>query len=227
MGLKAVLACLHHDPVRVARLHEGDDLGLSAEEAAWLRAVPREAWGVDPMRPKRVAGALIEEFPQTSAIIGRDAVMGFCASAAFLGVCAGEGNLASGFAEWAEAGATARLEGAFAQARRGVTSVVEVHASVLAAWQARADGGLAERVAQGARLSRPAEDGESVWVLAESRHGDVTVAELPEALARLVIYGLPGRTRAELVDEARRLGAEDDAEVVVDELLELGTVRVG
>lgn len=221
-----MVACLHHDPARVARLHGGDDLGLTPEEAGWLRAVPREAWGVDPLRPKRVAGALIEEFPQTSAIIGRDMVTTFCASSAFLSVCEGEGNLASAFARWADAGATARLEGAFAQARRGVTSVVEVPAGVLEAWQSRADGGLAERVAQGARLSRPTEEADSVWVLAESRHGDVTVAELPEALARLVIFGLPGRTRAELVDEARRLGAEDDAEVVVDELLELGTVRV-
>ncbi|MBM4369237.1 MAG: hypothetical protein FJ102_23700 [Deltaproteobacteria bacterium] len=225
MGLKAVVACLHHDPARVARLHEGDDLGLSAEEAGWLRAVPRAAWGVDPMRARRVAGALIEEFPQTAAIVGRDRVMEFCASAAFLSVCEGEGNLASAFAGWVDAGSTARLEGAMAQARRGGVAVVEVPASVMSAWQARVDGALAERVAHGARLSRPPEEGDGAWVLAESRGGDVSVAELPEALARLVIYGLLGRTREELVEEARRLGAEDDAEVVVDELLELGTVR--
>jgi len=225
VGLKSVVACLHHDPARVARLHEGDDLGLSAEEAEWLRAVPRAAWGVDPMRARRVAGALIEEFPQAAAIIGRDRVMEFCASAAFLSVCEGEGNLASAFACWADAGPTARIEGAMAQARRGGAAVLEVPASVMSAWHSRVDGGLAERVAQGARLPRPAEEGETIWVIAESRGGNVSVAELPEALARLVIYGLEGRTRADLVEEARRLGAEDDAEVVVDELLELGTVR--
>lgn len=192
-----------HDPALVERVYAGEDLpGVSPEEMRWVRAVDRRAWGADAERPARVMYGLVGEFPVAVAERGTAGLLGFFADPAFARAVESGSPLPLAFAGWLGDRPFARLERAFAHARRGRGEpgrppgvwLLSLPAGTLAAWSRVRPRLDADRVLAGARVRAPTEGREEVLV-----HGDAAEV-VPPDLAAVLRARDPGR-------EARRRGA--------------------
>jgi hypothetical protein len=72
-ALQRVVVRMLYDPSLVERVHADgraalDDIDLTDEEIAWLRAVDRRAFGTDPLRRSRSLTDLLAEFPVAGAL---------------------------------------------------------------------------------------------------------------------------------------------------------------
>lgn len=214
---------------------------LTAEEIALLRRTDPRAFRTDPERPLRLLAVLLEEFPVSCAIVGRDRLREFISSELFHGAIRKGRLVVDAFGDWLfpRAGGIAQLEQAVALARRrrprrgqgfarapGV-ELARVPAGTLIFYvDARKTLGATphEAVAQGRTLAPPA-DGpglESLLVEAEREEAGQqgpSVAPCADELSALLSFARDGRSQAELIDEALHLGAGEDAAEVVDGLI--------
>ena len=202
-----------------------------------IDGIDPRAFLLDPLRPKRLCGALIEEYPVASAILGVDAVEEFLGSAAWEACVRGRGSMALTFGAWVEGrvGAVARLEAAIVRVRRARAEpmgdgrlrlasgaeLLRLPEGVYAAWgHAHAAGELALRVAAGLRLAAPVPAEHEEWVVVVPEGAGVRVEALPDAAGTLLAATRAGLTRAEVEAEVVRLGAGvDDAVEIVYELV--------
>lgn len=237
LALRRVMIRLLHDPAFAAALHDDPPralagIALDADERGWLLAEPPAAWRTDPARPARVRAALAEEYPATLALDASRAET-FFASTVFHAAVQARGSLALAFGDHLAGSddprlrVLARLERAIAEVRRAgrpraaVSSVPERARWTLApsARVVRVPlGGVALLAAVRAVAPLPplGSADEPVLVLAPPGGGDVTLEPLAPALAALLERAARGADEAELVAEARRLGADpgEDAEIV-------------
>lgn len=215
---------------------------LHDDEAALLLRVDRRAWHTDALRATRLLATLLEELPVSCAVVGIDVARGFFASKPFQHAILRDRLVVDAFGDWLfpRAGAVAQIEQAIALARRrrprrrprhagdiarapGV-EVVRVPVGTLAFLaRARAELGVHaahEAVAHGARIEAPAEPmhGALEHVLIV----DAELSTCAEPLFALLSFARDGRTRTAVIDEARRLGADDDAAELVDDLVRDG-----
>lgn len=240
LALRRVMVRMLHDPALVEAVYADParalaGVPLSAVERAWLVATPRAAWGTDPERPQRVLAALLDEFPVTSSAAAARAGS-FFASAAFHRSVQERGSLALAFGEHlATEGAPAtialaRVETAIAEVRRAprtpvpspvgmlrrspAAAVIAVPAGTLQCYDALRRGAPAPPLAAG---------DERLLILRSGADTEVTVEEIPVALATLLADATLPRERAALLAATRRLGTDpgEDAEVV-DELIRDG-----
>lgn len=241
--VQAALVCMHLDPDYAAAVRGAGPLPELAEaERGLLRAVDPRALAADRYRRARAVHVLIEEYPATAALIGVAAVDSFFSSAAFRTCVFEHGSMALSFGTWLgdRAAGPGRIEAAIATARRpvppgrapglapagglarapGLVPVFVPEGSLACLERIRARLGpdpvaaLAERVRPG---ERPPRSHRVEAVLVEARpDGDVSLGTASMALARLLQFAGPGRSRDEVAVEAVRLGAEDDE---VDALL--------
>jgi len=212
---------LLHDPPLVARVYAGEDLpGLSPKEMAWLRAPDPRAWTADVARPGRVLHALVGEFPVAVAERGAEGLAGFFSHPAWVDALGAGRPLAWAFGSWLGDRPYARLETAFAHARRGDGEtgrppgvwLVEVPAGTLAAWTTHRGRLDTEAVLAGARVRSPRGGREHVLV----QGTDASV--VPADLAAVLRASDPAR-------EARRRGATpEEARALVEELARDGVI---
>lgn len=251
---------LHFDPGFAEALHDRERPlpgWLAPDEAALLRRADPRAFRTDPERALRLLAALLEEYPVSCALLGREALPAFISSSLFHNAVVRGRLVVDAFGDWLlpRAGGAAQLEHAIALARRrrrrrgaGIArapgvELVRVPAGTLRFYaEARRQLGPSPRdaVAHGARLeSAPDMEGlEELLVeqgpvrgpaLAEERlealealEAGPSVAPCAAALFSLLSFAREGRPRDLLVDEARRLGADDEAHEVVTELIDAG-----
>ncbi len=214
---------------------------LHDDEAALLLHADARAWRTDPLRATRLLATLIEELPVSCAVVGVDVARGFFASKPFQHAILHDRLIVDALGDWLlpRAGAVAQLEQAIALARRKRARRRLRHAGDLArapgvelarvadgtlAFLARARASLGavplEAVAKGVRIDAPHEPMHGAL-----EHVLVVGAELSacaEPLFALLSFARDGRSRTAVIDEARRLGAEDDAEELVDDLVRDG-----
>lgn len=227
---------LLHDPAFVDACYADVDAALTgvdvtATERAWLTATPRAAWGVDAERPARVLAGLTEEFPVSVATSGKTA-SAFFHSTAFHTAVQEAGSIASAFGAWlGEDGApivvaVSRIESAIAQVRRAPRRpppcaagtrrlapsavVLDLPAGALDAF---------ERLRFGATATVLDTSTERVLVQRVPATGEVTIEELPDALADLLAAARVPGPRATLIATARTLGADaSEAEAIIGDL---------
>ncbi len=192
-ALQRVVVRLLHDPSLVDAVYAGADLPEIGPEAhAWIRAVDRRAWGVDPYRRGRLLHALIGEYPVAVAARGVAGLDPFFRSTRFHDAVQTRGHVALAFGDWLGDGAYARLERCFAAGRRGAVGrlvsgvgVVAVPRGTLDAWSAAREAlgaDAAASVAGGARVTEPVGGVEYVCVEASGKAGTVS-RDLYEVLA--------------------------------------------
>jgi hypothetical protein len=249
----AALLC-HFDESFAKDLYAGlTPTWMTHDEAALVKRTDPRAFRTDPERPLRLLAALLEEFPVSCAIVGRKALPAFVSSALFRGGVVKGRLVVDAFGDWLlpRAGATALLELAIALSRRrrprrsrvdgglarapGV-ELARVPEGTLAHYaQARARLGDKphEAVAHGRRVDAgPAAEPTAPAMeelLVEDGPEGPGVSTCAAALYSLLAYAREGRARDDLVEEARRLGADDEAAEVVDGLVAdglLAPVRV-
>ena len=218
---------------------------LADDELALLQRVDPRAFRTDPERPVRLLAALLEEFPVSCAILGAPALGAFTSSSLFRNAILRGRLVADAFGDWlfARVGGPAQLELATALARRrrrrrapphgreaGVgalwarapgVELAKVPAGTLAFFvdaRARLGPRAHEAVAAGARAHAPPHAGLEELLVVDGADGP-DIAPCASALFSLLSFARDGRTRAELVTEAARLGADDDAAGVVDDLV--------
>jgi hypothetical protein len=236
-ALRRVAVRLLHDEDLARALHDDPDgalagIPLSAEERAWLLAVPRGAWQTDLERPRRVLAALRDEFPASFALAPARAGA-FVRSRHFHEAVQDRGSLAAAFGlhaaedDDARVVAVARLETATALVRRAPMRVTTSPAGRLRLTPA----GRVVHAAQGAAaLLAAVRDGrpyatlgpaeEALLVLREPATLEVTIEPLSEALAELLGRAMTAAPRAELEAVARSLGADpDEASAIVGSLV--------
>lgn len=238
----AVLLSFH--PPLVDELQEKRTLPwLRDDEAALLLATDARAWRTDPLRATRLLATLLEELPVSCAVVGVDVARGFFASKPFQHAILHDRLIVDALGDWLlpRAGSVAQLEQAVALARRNRPRRRLRHAGDLArapgvelarvpdgtlAFLARARALLGahvqphEAVANGARVDAPSEP-----MRGALEHVLVVGSELStcaEPLFALLSFARDGRARDAVIDEARRLGADDDAEELVDDLVRDG-----
>ena len=125
-ALQRVVVRMLFDPKFVERVYLGDAVPELDEQAlTWLRAVPRPAWSADRYRRSRSLQALLEEFPVSATVATADtgqvrSLDAYFSSTLFHDCIQHRGSLALSFGEWliSRAGTLAKLETAFARARR-------------------------------------------------------------------------------------------------------------
>ncbi len=125
-ALQRVIVRMLFDPKLVERFYGGDSFPeLDEQSQDWLRAVPQPAWTTDRYRRSRGLHALLEEFPVSAALATTKtgdvrSLDAYFSSAAFHDCIQHRGSLALSFGDWLRnrAGDVARLETAFARARR-------------------------------------------------------------------------------------------------------------
>lgn len=212
---------LLHDPALVARVYAGEDLpGLGAREMAWLRAPDPRAWTADVARPGRVIHALVGELPVAVAERGAAGLEAFFGDAAYVAALGGGYPLAWAFGRWLGDRPYARLETAFAYARRGRGEpgrpagvwLVDVPAGTLDGWtnhRARLD---ADAVLAGARVPTPR--GGREHVLVQGTAASVVPADLAAVL----------RAKDPLREARRRGATPDEARELVEELRRDGVI---
>lgn len=254
--LQRAAVLMHFDPRFVEALH--DDARprpsfLTPEESALLRRTDPRAFRTDPERPLRLISTLLEEYPVSCAIAGRDALLTFPSSSIFHGAIMRGRLVVDAFGDWLlpRAGAVSQIELAIALARRRRTRRGAGLARAPGVELARVPVGTLrfftesrtslgplphEAVARGERLVMPAESDALEDLVIEHSRSDVqqpgaasagpTVAPCASALFSLLSFAREGRSRALLVEEARRLGADDDAEDVITGLLDEGLLAM-
>lgn len=218
---------------------------LHDDEAALLRAVDPRAFRADPLRATRMLANLIEEMPVTCAVVGVDVARGFFASKPFQHTILHARLLMDAFGDWLlpRAGAVALVEQAICMARRmrsrrrapqvdsshdpvigrapgvEVARVAQGTVAFLAEARARL-GDPHEAVARGARVTAPIEPvgGPLEHVLVVGSE----VSTCAEPLYALLSFARDERTRTAMIEEARQLGADDDAASLVDDLVRDG-----
>ncbi len=233
---------MHFDASFADDVRAGRARGLDDDERALLCRVDARAFRTDPERPLRLLATLIEEYPVSCAVVGAGALGAFVRSSPFRHAVMTDRLVVDAFGDWLfpRAGAVAQIELAVALARRrrrrrgmgGVddrlarapgVELARVPAGTLAFYaraRARLAAGAAslqEAVARGARVEAP----EPVWDEQGLEHLLATpdVAPCAEPLFALLAYAREGRERAALVDEARQLGADEEAEALIDDLV--------
>lgn len=238
--LQAAMVRLMVDPDSVARLHQGGLPGLSAEDAALLRAVDPRAWSTDAWRRARLLQAIVEELPVSCAIMGLQQADAWLSSEGFVREVRERGSMVLGFGLWARryAGDVALLERGIALGRRrleipgpglrcapGVVAL-DVAAGTLEHVHAGREALGAEpstAVIGGARLPAPSRRGGKEHLLVVSDGSGATTVELASpALTALLRCCQQPQTRASAEREARRLGAGAEAAEIVQGLVEDG-----
>lgn len=218
---------------------------LHDDEVALLRRVDPRAFRTDPERPLRLLAALLEEYPVSCALVGRARLPEFFSSTLFHAAVTRGRLVVDAFGDWLlpRAHGAAQLELAIALSRRrrrrrglglarapGV-ELARVPAGTLAFYVEARDrlGPLPhEAVARGASLVEPPPRPGLEELLVELSPGPgeegrgPAVAPCAAALFSLLAYAREGRARDDLIEEARRLGAGDDATDVVDGLVDDG-----
>lgn len=216
---------------------------LHEDEAALLLRTDARAWKTDPLRATRLLATLMEELPVSCGVVGVDVARGFFASKPFQHAILHERLVVDALGDWLlpRAGAVAQLEQAIALARRKrprrrlrhpgdlarapgveVARVAEGTLAFLARARASLGAKPHETVAQGGRVEAPS----------EPMHGPLehilvvggALSTCAEPLFALLSFARDGRPGAAVVDEARRLGADDDAEELVADLIGDGLV---
>jgi hypothetical protein len=214
---------------------------LHDDEAALLLRTDPRAWKTDPLRATRLLATLLEELPVSCAVVGVDVARGFFASKPFQHAILHDRLVVDALGDWLlpRAGSVAQLEQAVAMARRARPRRRLRHAGDLArasgvevvrvpegtlAFLARSRAALGdtphEAVAQGARVEAPREP-----MNGPLEHVLVVGSELStcaEPLFALLSFARDGKPGSAVVDEARRLGADDDAQELVDDLVREG-----
>ena len=208
------------------------------ELALFLRLDPR-AFRTDPLRPLRLLAALVEEYPVSTALVGIDVARGFLTSSPFRhGLLRGR-LMADVFGDWlfARAGDTALIELAVSLARRtrqrrshgfpGLARAPGVELArpalgTLAFWADARAHITRDDVAQGQRIPPPPEPAAREYLLVTGGAAGQDVASCAEELHALLSYARECRSVSEIVAEARRLGADHDAQALVDDLLRDG-----
>ena len=227
---------MHFSPEFARRVYAGERVPLvDDEERALLCRVDARAFRTDPERPLRLLAALLEEYPVSAAVVGAPALHAFLSSSPFENAILRDRLVVDAFGDWlfARAGDVAQIELAVALARRrrarrgrGIARAPGVEVARTAAgtlaFYARALASLGARpheaVARGGRVEAPPEPAEREHVLVAGAE----VSLCGEALFSLLSWAREGRERAALVDEARRLGADDEAAALVDDLVKDG-----
>lgn len=135
-ALQRVVVRLLHDPSFVARVYDDPaaalaDVDLTADERRWLVSTDRRRFSADPLRPRRVLRALLDEFRASSALLVQSTrrlatLEHFFGSPEFHRTIQHRGSLAGAFAAYLRtfpleprALAVLALEEALAVARRG------------------------------------------------------------------------------------------------------------
>lgn len=214
---------------------------LHNDEAALLLRTDARAWRTDPLRSTRLLATLLEELPVSCAVVGVDVVRGFFASKPFQHAVLHDRLIVDALGDWLlpRAGAVAQLEQAVALAQRKrprrrlrhvgdlarapgveVVRVAEGTLNFLARAHAALGAKPHDAVANGARVDAPPEPMhgalEHVLVVGGA------LSTCAEPLFALLSFARDGRARGAVIDEARRLGADDDAEELVDDLVDDG-----
>lgn len=233
-ALRRVAIRLLHDATLVQRLAD-DPAGalagadLSAEERAWLLAVPPAAWRTDPERPGRVLAALREEYVAATALAPARADA-FFRCRHFHEAVQERGSLATAFgrhmAEDADArtAAVARLELAMAAVRRAPRRIRPSAPGRLRltprAALARLPHGTSDLLAalHAGRAPTPLGPADERLLVVRAADGlEVSLERLDDDVAALLERALPGASRTELVRLATSLGADPEAaSAVVD-----------
>jgi hypothetical protein len=221
---------------------------LTDDERALLRRVDRRAFRTDPERPLRLLAALLEEYPVSCAVVGVGALSQFFATSVFKNAIMKDRLVVDAFGDWlfARAGGVAQLELAVALARRkrrrrnpaGSAAAVarapgvelaRVPLGTLAFYAAARDAlarqasqPLHEAVARGARVHAAPPSTAEDALAQEHLVASPDVAPCSEPLFALLSFAREGRSRDALVAEARALGADDDADALVDDLVKDG-----
>jgi hypothetical protein len=185
--------------------------------------VDPRAFLVDPERRFRVLAALIEEYVVSCAVFGAGGLSRFFDADAFLTVLDERTPLAFAFGAWLEpsVGDVAVLERAVARARRRRAAAAVVARGTLDHWSAARAQLTAEAVARGARYQRAPTSTEREHLLVH----DGSIAHASEEVCALVQFAEQPRSREELIERARALGAGGDAADVVDELVRDGVLH--
>lgn len=220
---------------------------LNDDEAALLLRVDARAFRTDPLRAARLFAALLEELPVSVALTGVDVARGFFQSKPFHHAILKDRLVVDAFGDWLfpRAGATAMIEQAIALARRrrarrrlrpngfvggalarapGVelarvpVGTLGFFAQARASLAARAPT-MHEAVAHGARVEPPASSEALERVLIVDGPDGPACSLCADALFALLAFARDGRSRASVEDEARRLGADDDAAALVADLV--------
>lgn len=135
-ALQRVVVRLLHDPSFVARVYAEPeralaDLELTADERRWLVTTDRRRFEADPLRPRRVLKALLDEFRVSTALVVHAtrrlaSLERFFQSPEFHGLVEHRGSLARAFPAYLRSlapeprvGAVLAVEEGLAAARRG------------------------------------------------------------------------------------------------------------
>lgn len=235
--LQRVVVRLLHDPRFVQAMYRDpvralDDAGLTIVERRWLLATPPPAWTTDPERPARVLAALREEFAVSTRGLSRD-LGAFFASRAFHDAVQADGSLAAAFGAWLQEGAPPAvaaciaLDAAVARVRRAprhpvaspnteraltpAAVVLSLPHGSLARYHALQRGEVTDTVV----TSEP----EALLVFRAPARDEITIEELPEALAEILTTAQTPCPRATLIERAQRLGADAaEAEAIIENL---------
>jgi hypothetical protein len=243
--LQAAMVRLLVDPAAVDALHAGrTPTGLTPDQAALLRAVDRRAWSVDSFRRARLLHAVLDELPVTVGLLGLPAADAFFSSDTFGRVLTSRGSLTLAFGAWAggRAGYLGRLELDLARLRRwrpprgpglaraaavGLIDAPPGAPEQLAALAATLAPDPAAALAAGRRLTAPPARRGAERLLVTPGPAGAAFERPPAALADLLAASTHRRARAEVAAQARRLGAGDEADAVVQSLLDDGLLHDG
>ncbi len=243
--LQAAMVRLLVDPAAVAALHAGrTPAGLTADQAGLLRAVDRRAWSVDGFRRARLLHAVLDELPVTVSLLGLEAADAFFSSDAFGRVLTSRGSLTLAFGAWAggRTGHLGRLELDLARLRRwrpprgpglaraaavGLVEAPPGSPEQLAALAATLAPDPAAALASGLRLTAPPARRGAERSLVTPGPAGASFERPPAALAELIAASAVRRSRADVTAQARRLGAGDEADAVVQSLLDDGLLHDG
>lgn len=241
--LQATIVRLMVDPDSVVQLYEGRLAGLSAEDAALLRAVDPRAWATDTFRRARLLQAIVDELPVSVAVLGLQQADAYLSSEAFAQAVRERGSMVLGFGAWARRGAgdVATLERAIALARRrlappgpgllcapGVVAVDVARGTLAFVHAGRAaleagEEGVTHAVIQGARLGpAPRGGGEEHLLVIADGSGATTVELASKALVGLLRACAAPVSRRDAERAAKRLGAGAEAAEIVAGLVEDG-----
>jgi hypothetical protein len=232
-ALRRVVIRLLHDVSMADRLARDPaatlgDVELSADERAWLLAVPPDAWRTDADRPRRVLAALADEYPAAVGLAPSRADT-FFRSPCFHAAVQERGSLAVAFGRHflddadARVVAVARLELAAATLRRAPRRVpasapgtlrLAPHAAVVRVAGGAAD--LLDAIRAGRPATRLARMQQPMLVVRAANGGDVTIEGLEEALAGVLERAAEAVPAPELVRLIVRLGGSpEDAPGIV------------
>ena len=242
-ALRRVMIRLLHDPAFVVAVYADAEtalatVDLTAVERRNLLATPRAAWSTDPERPARVFAGLREEFSISLGIRPRGP-QEFFASAAFHHAVQTRGSLAAALGAFLatdappDVAALVQIEAAIAAVRRAPhhpppspddhrglppwAAVVVVPLGTSARY---------ERLRRGPAAAPATDRTEHLLVLRPGATSEVTIEDLPETLAELLLTARQPRPWAELVRTAYALGADPgDGEFIVAGLEKDGLLR--